>query len=113
MTNETRTRHQVKDDRDITKLLKSNQISEGDIIEFDSGLRRLVIMNSQDAISVINKGSGSNESIEKSCYGLDQLGGMFLGRYYPGKKETVRGSLLPSDDFDKYKELLQEVGLWK
>ena len=63
-------------------------------------------------ISTIYKESGSEDSIGVSSYSQNELEGMFLGRYYPGKEE-IRLGFIPSDKFEKYKPLLEEAGLWE
>ena len=83
-----RTRHQVKDDRDISKLLEEYKINKGDVLEFESGKRRLVSkVHDDDSITTIYQESVLEGSIGVSGFSNSEEGEWFFGRYYPRYKE--------------------------
>ena len=111
--------HQVEDTKAVIKLGKSNQLKAGDILEYSYGLKELVLslgeatqkLNSE-GVELICQESRKKPSVGRSLIRFKLGDGIFLGRYTPGFWE-VGQTYEHSNDFEGYKAMLQDAGLWQ
>jgi|TARA_B100001971_G_C18207674_1_gene548648 hypothetical protein len=107
MSSSSRSVHEVEENSDLFGRVEA-VVNEGDIIDFGSGKKKLVIdvkrgdessPNSRfNTVFYAHSVKGDNDYIEMSCY--DESGVMHMNRYRKG-----------SEKFRKYKSKLEEAGI--
>ena len=113
METQQRRIHIVLGEEDIIKLGKHNSIISGDLLENDLHGTTDLVISTREGIEVLQQRRERGTPIlmiERSLIRYEH-GSVFLGRYIPGFE--IAGQYRKDDNFEKYKQMLVEAGIWE